>query len=114
MIDYLEFGMQVRFKAHDRGVPGGDIHNVHTVDDRGDTASIYGGHCVRQTFQAEKAHPDSAVFPQRRHLPQRRTAMSDVQGRRHAQEPHHRGPRKGTDDQEKGELFSDIVLKKIL
>lgn len=87
-------------------MPGGDLHNVHPVDDRSDSASIYGGHRVRQAVAAEEAHPDAPLLPQRRHLPEGRPALSHVPGRRHAQEPHHRGPRPGPDDQEKGNPLS--------
>ena len=92
---------QVRLEAHDGGVSGGHLHNVHPVDDWSDPASIYGGHRLREALPAEEAHPDPALLAQRRHLPEGRTALPHVPRRRHAQEPHHRGPRPGPDDQEK-------------
>lgn len=94
---------QVRLEAHDGRVPGGDLRYVHSVDDGGDIASIYGRYRIREALASEEADPDFVILKKRCDLPKGRPALPDVPGRGHEEEPHHRGPRPGPNDQEKGD-----------
>lgn len=81
---------------------GGDFRNVHTIDDRCDSASIHGRHCVREALEAEEENPDFAVLEERGYLPEGRPALPHVSGRGHEKESHYRGSCQSSDDQKEG------------